>query len=92
MLDSEIVESNTAPTIVNGKVFPKSENDLINTPKNSFNLWTTYQFPFRLSIGGGARFVDRRYGNTINTRFVESYWLIDATASYRVNKYRRFAA
>lgn len=87
LLDSQIVESNTAPTIVNGVSFSEVGKELINTPRNSFNLWTTYQFPFRLSIGGGARFVDRRYGNNINTRFVESYWLIDATASYQINKY-----
>jgi len=87
LLDSEVVASNTAPTIINGVSFSEVGKRLINTPKNSFNLWTTYQFPFRLSIGGGARFVDRRYGNNINTRFVESYWLIDATASYQINKH-----
>lgn len=87
LLDSEIVKSNTAPTIVNGASISEVGKRLINTPKNSFNLWTTYQFPFRLSLGGGARFVDRRYGNTINTRFVDSYWLIDATASYQINKH-----
>lgn len=86
-LDSEIVESNTAPTIVNGASFSEVGKELINTPRNSFNLWTTYQFPFRLNVGGGARFVDKRYGNNINTRFVESYWLIDATASYQINKF-----
>lgn len=59
---------------------------LVNTPRNSFNLWTTYEFPFRLSLGGGARFVDRRFANTTNTRFVDSYWLIDATASYQITK------
>ncbi|MGC2236985.1 MAG: TonB-dependent siderophore receptor [Pyrinomonadaceae bacterium] len=89
-LDSEIVESNAAPTIVNGVSISEVGKRLINTPKNSFNLWTTYQFPFRLSLGGGTRFVDRRYGNNINTRFVESYWLIDATASYQANKFVEF--
>ncbi|MEP6901654.1 MAG: TonB-dependent siderophore receptor [Actinomycetota bacterium] len=87
LLDSEIVSSNIAPTIVNGVSISEVGKRLINTPKSSFNLWTTYQFPFRLSLGGGARFVDRRYGNTINTRFVDSYWLIDATASYQINKH-----
>lgn len=89
-LDSEIVESNTNPTNVNGTLISEVGKRLINTPKNSFNLWTTYQFPFRLSIGGGARFTDRRFGNTINTRFVDSYWLFDATAAYQLNKYVDF--
>jgi catecholate siderophore receptor len=35
-----------------------------------------------LAVGGGARFVDTRYGNTINTRFVDAYWTFDAMASY----------
>jgi catecholate siderophore receptor len=86
-LESEIVASNTAPVLVNGVRIFEVGKRLINTPKNSFNLWTTYQFPFRLSVGGGAKFIDRRYGNTINTRFVEGYWTFDATASYRVNKH-----
>ncbi len=87
LLDSEIVASNVAPTIVNSESISEVGKRLINTPKNSLNLWTTYQFPFRLNIGGGARFVDKRYGNTINTRFVDGYWLIDATASYQINKH-----
>ena len=27
------------------------------TPETSANLWTTYEFPFGLTVGGGARFV-----------------------------------
>ena len=84
LLDSEIVESNA--NLINGESLEIGKR-LINTPRNSFNLWTTYQLPFRLSVGGGARFIDKRFGNTINTRFVESYWLIDAMASYQINKY-----
>lgn len=90
LLDSEVVSSNTAPTIVNGVSFTEVGKRLINTPKNSLNFWTTYTLPFGLSVGGGARFVDRRYGNNINTRFVDSYWSFDATASYRLNKYVDF--
>lgn len=78
LLDSRIVESNNPLEI---------GNKFINTPRNAFNLWTTYQFKFPLSIGGGARFVDKRFGNTTNTRFVDGFWLVDATASYRVNKF-----
>ena len=48
-------------------------------------MWTTYTFR-KLYIGGGPRFVDRRYGNNINTRWVDSYWLVDFLASYPVTK------
>ncbi|HEX8129119.1 MAG TPA: TonB-dependent siderophore receptor [Pyrinomonadaceae bacterium] len=76
LLDSRIVDSNT-PTEV-GKRF-------INTPKNSFSLWTTYLFR-RFEMGGGARFVGLRYGNNTNTRFVESYGVVDAMTSYRLTE------
>lgn len=77
-LDSEILESNTLTEL--GK-------ELLNTPKNSISLWSSYQLPWKLDVGGGARFVDDRYGNNINTRRVKSYWLIDAMASYPLNEH-----
>ncbi|HYH86087.1 MAG TPA: TonB-dependent siderophore receptor, partial [Pyrinomonadaceae bacterium] len=77
-LDSEAIESNTLAEI--GK-------ELINTPRNSFNLWTTYELPRRLSVGGGVRFVGQRFGNSINTRVVDSYWTADAMALYPVSKH-----
>lgn len=73
LLDSETVESNTPAEI---------GRELVNTPRNSFNLWTTYEFPQRLTLGGGLRYVGRRFGNTTNTRFVDSYWTADLMASY----------
>ena len=77
-LDSEVVKSNTITEI--GK-------ELQNTPKNSFNIWSIYQFPWKLNLGGGVRFVDRRFGNNTNTRQVDSYWTIDATAAYPLNEH-----
>ena len=72
-LDSTTVESNVPAEI--GK-------EMVNTPPNSFNVWSTYRLPSGLHFGGGARFVDRRFGNTINTRIVDAYWTFDAMASY----------
>jgi catecholate siderophore receptor len=83
LLDSETVESNAAP--VNG--ISEVGKELVNTPRHSFNLWTTYEFPQRLTLGGGLRFVGRRYGNTINTRFVDGYWSADLMASYPLTKH-----
>ena len=84
-LDSEILESK-AFTIVNGVRFDEQGKELINTPRNSFNLWTTYRWD-RFFLGGGPRFVGQRYGNNINTRIVESYWVADAMMSFRINKH-----
>ncbi|HEY9284350.1 MAG TPA: TonB-dependent siderophore receptor, partial [Pyrinomonadaceae bacterium] len=73
LLDSEIVESN-APAEVGKRI--------TNTPRHSFSLWTTYETPWRLEFGGGARYGGRRYGNNTNARYVDGYWLLDLTASY----------
>ena len=35
------------------------DNALTYTPKQSFNLWTSYQLPMGVKIGGGARFNDK---------------------------------
>lgn len=85
LLDSEILRSNTPPTNVNGVPISEVGKYLINTPKNSFNLWSTYRWK-KLLVGGGPRFVGKRYGNNINTRFVDSYWIVDAFGSYQMTK------
>ncbi|MGE3466815.1 MAG: TonB-dependent receptor, partial [Pyrinomonadaceae bacterium] len=85
LLDSRIVASNSNPTIVNGVPISEVGKRLTNTPRNSFNLWTTYRMN-RFFFGGGPRFVGKRFGNNINTRFVDSYWVVDAMGSYQVSK------
>ncbi|SDW61799.1 TonB-dependent receptor [Lysobacter enzymogenes] len=73
-LDSEIV--NDGPLAANdGKVFP-------NTPKNSFSLWTDYAVTPKLSVGGGAFYVDKVYGDVANLRYVPSYTRYDAMVAY----------
>ena len=77
-LESRTVESNNPAEI--GK-------EMVNTSPNSFNVWSTYTLRSGLHFGGGARFVDRRFGNTINTRLVDAYWTFDAMASYPISKH-----
>ncbi len=78
LLDTATVDSNNPAEL--GK-------ELVNTPRNSFNVWSTYSLRSGFHFGGGARFVDRRFGNTINTRFVDAYWTFDAMASYPISKH-----
>ena len=78
LLDSEIVDSNTPAEV--GK-------SLQNTPRNSLSVWSSYTMPWKLSVGGGARFVDERFGNNINTRRVGGYYTIDGMASYPVTRH-----
>lgn len=61
-------------------------NQLPNTPKNSASVWTTYAITPKLTIGGGAFYVDDVYGSTANTTMVDSYVRYDAMASYKVSK------
>jgi catecholate siderophore receptor len=75
-LDSEVDESNNAL---------EQGNVLGNTPDHSASLWTTYSLPFNLEIGGGVQYVgERRNNNTATARTAPDYWLLDATAAYRV--------
>jgi catecholate siderophore receptor len=57
---------------------------IVNTPKHSANLWTTYTLPWDLEIGTGMRFVDKRYWAATST--VPSYTAWDASASYPATK------
>lgn len=77
LLDSEITKSNTPAEV--GNVF-------INTPRHSMSMWSSYSIN-RLTVGGGVRFVDKRFGNNLNTRQVGSYWTLDALAQFSVNKH-----
>ena len=88
-LDSEIRESNT-PTEVG--------NRLGNVPVHSGSLWTTYKLPIGLELGGGVRYVGKRFTNVTNTREVDGYVVADLTAGYdfgrdftlRVNAFNLF--
>ncbi|MCZ2080186.1 MAG: TonB-dependent siderophore receptor [Bryobacterales bacterium] len=58
-------------------------NELTNTPPHSLNIWTTYRLG-KLDLGGGTRFVDRRFNNNSNVRRADGYWTADAMASYPI--------
>tara|TARA_R110001606_G_scaffold44293_3_gene116188 strand:+ start:45 stop:1214 length:1170 start_codon:yes stop_codon:yes gene_type:complete len=75
-LDTEITESLDASQI--GK-------SLDNSPKHTFNLWSTYALSSKIEFGLGAQFVDERFNNTSNARSAPSYWVYEASASYAVN-------
>ncbi|MFT0517590.1 TonB-dependent receptor [Pseudomonas faucium] len=61
-------------------------NQLPNTPNNSASLWTTYSVTPKLTIGGGAFYVDDVYGSVANTTMVDSYVRYDAMAAYKLTK------
>lgn len=61
-------------------------NQLPNTPNNSASLWTTYALTPKLTVGGGAFYMDDVYGNIANTTMVDSYVRYDAMAAYKLSK------
>jgi catecholate siderophore receptor len=77
-LDSTLVKASPATPGDQGNQFP-------NTPRRSATLWTSYALTPALSIGGGAFFMDKVYGNTANSKWVPSYTRYDAMAAYTVN-------
>lgn len=82
-LDAILVKnggSGAAAGLLDGAPFP-------NTPKNSASLWTTYKLTPRLTIGGGATYMDKVYGNAnpLAPKWVPSYTKFDAMASYIIN-------
>jgi catecholate siderophore receptor len=76
-MDSELVKTSTAAD---------KGNHMPSTPRNSFNLWSTYEVVPKLTLGAGATFVDQRFGNEANSVEIPSYWRYDAMASYKLTK------
>jgi catecholate siderophore receptor len=72
-LKSEIIRSRNAVEV--GKEF-------VNAAPNTVALWTTYNLPYDLQLGGGLSFVDYRYGNTTNTNKAPSYTRYDLAAAW----------
>jgi catecholate siderophore receptor len=58
---------------------------LVLTPKFSGGIWTTYELPHRLTVGGGLRATDDVFINNANTITSPGYRLLDAVAEYPVN-------
>lgn len=81
----------TMDTKVNGSSNAADRIDVLPyTPEQAFTAWTSYQFPFGLTIGGGARYngkLTRGFDGAVGTpAYTDAYWVFDAMASYRVNK------
>ncbi|WP_179402145.1 TonB-dependent receptor [Burkholderia guangdongensis] len=73
------LRDNGKNTADNGHAFP-------NTPKHSFTMWTDYDVTPKLTVGGGAFYMSKVFGDTANERAVPSYWRFDAMAQYRIDK------
>ena len=61
-------------------------NDLLNVPRHSATLWTTYDFFENWQIGGGPTYVSSRYNNATNDARIPGHVLWDATIAYQLTK------
>jgi len=78
-LDSKVVESAPGAAPVG--------SPLMNTPKNSFTFWSTYQIIRGLEVGAGGRYVSSQYTQPVPpTKTVPGYWAFDAMAKYSVSR------
>lgn len=62
-------------------------NQLANTARHSASLWTTYETPWELKIGGGVQYVGARYMTDANIGKMGAYTVFDAMASYPVTEH-----
>ncbi|RDI27307.1 catecholate siderophore receptor [Pseudacidovorax intermedius] len=86
-IDTKILEGSRTSTTQNGAQIRYS-------PKLTATLWTSYRFPFGLTVGGGVRYVSTQQRSTSNaaitaTSFfpeVPSYTVWDAMVGYEINR------
>ena len=86
-LDGILASSNFYPQYVGFQ--------LANVPRNTFNLWTTYQLPQRFTVGAGSQFVDSRTASvtapidptTGLVKRVPGYWVFNAMASRPITEH-----
>ena len=61
-------------------------NELLNVPRHSATLWTTYDFLEKWQVGGGPTYVSSRYNNAANASRIPGHVLWDATVAYQLSE------
>lgn len=85
-MHGEVVSTEGAATAA------RAGSPLNNVPKHTFNLWTTYELPWKVQLGGGVNYVATRVARntvTATSPFVETvpdYWTIDLSAKYHLTE------
>lgn len=76
------LDGRTVKTVPGG---PPLGSPLFNAPDSSLAIWTTYQLPYRVQVGGGLNQVSRRYASLTTTPFtsVPGYTTLDLMAKWQ---------
>lgn len=82
LMESEILKSSTVTTY-DGVPIREQGHPLNNTPEQTASLSTTYELPWRLTIGTGVFFVDRRFSHNVERQSVPEYWLQDGFLTWK---------
>lgn len=80
VLNAEFDEFNE---LVAGVLVSRAGNLPPNTPERLANAYVTYRASAAWEMGGGARYVGRRFSNNANTLAIPSYLVADAFVGYR---------
>ncbi|HEY3951058.1 TonB-dependent siderophore receptor [Phenylobacterium sp.] len=82
------LDGKTIKTVTGG---PPLGSPLFNAPKNSATLWTTYQLPMNVQVGGGLNYLSRRFASLSTTPFtsVPGYTTIDLMAKWQATQHIR---
>lgn len=92
--DYGLANTNAGIALCDAALHGTSGDQLAFTPEISANLWTTYELPFGVTIGGGVRYVGESYvgrpddaeriipNNDAN--MLPEYWVANAVISYDV--------
>jgi catecholate siderophore receptor len=89
-LDSEIVQDISDIAIGGGALDYQAGDPLPDTPKHSASFWTTYETPFRLTLGYGATYQGQYTFNRLSAAaplfYTPSYWVHRAMLSYELTE------
>ncbi len=84
--DARIVDAGFTCTGTPAVCTPSANNGsrVAGTPLHSFSLWTNYEVNDKLSVGGGATFIDERPLNAAQTVMLPDQVRVDLTAAYNI--------
>jgi catecholate siderophore receptor len=86
-LDGKVVSSNFYPEAIGAP--------LANVPRNTFNFWSTYRFPWRLEGGLGGNYVSSRSASSTKPfdpttgllKEAPAYWVFNAMAKRKLTEH-----
>ena len=70
---------------------PPVGSPIFNAPQNSVALWSTYQLPHNVQIGGGLNYLSRRYASISAATYtsVPDYVVLDAMVKWQASPHWR---